>query len=197
MLSYTRSYTPVAARTLYLAMARDQWRTTSIRNLGVLYAIPDTVSMLLVERMALTTKLHHICVFIFMVVNLFNDYEKRNVWRALVVYAVFSTFAYLVNLLLASRFLSVSRRLSTLLSAAALTIYSSCLGANWAWQIKFLSSLWAETHEMGIWIYLAFVSLVVWDDIVLVKWLFTNVKGGGQQRSKKKTGSSMASKPDK
>jgi len=84
-----------------------------------------------------------------------------------------------------------------LLSAAALTIYSSCLGANWAWQIKFLSSLWAETHEMGIWIYLAFVSLVVWDDIVLVKWLFTNVKGGGQQRSKKKTGSSMASKPDK
>ena len=88
------SYTPVAARTLYLGMVNDEWRTTSIRNLGVLYAIPDTVSLLLVERMALTTRIHHLCVIVFMVINLFNDYSERNVWRALVVYAVFSTFAF-------------------------------------------------------------------------------------------------------
>ena len=111
------SYTPVAARTLYLGMVNDEWRTTSIRNLGVLYAIPDTVSLLLVERMALTTRIHHLCVIVFMVINLFNDYSERNVWRALVVYAVFSTFAYLVNLLLASRFLAVHPSLSYWLSA--------------------------------------------------------------------------------
>ena len=39
--------------------------------------------------------------------------------RALVVYAVFSTFAYLVNLLLATRFLPVSDLLSFTLSALA------------------------------------------------------------------------------
>jgi len=61
------SYTPVAARTLYLGMVNDEWSTTSIRNLGVLYAIPDTVSLLLVERMALTTRIHHLCVIVFMV----------------------------------------------------------------------------------------------------------------------------------
>jgi hypothetical protein len=36
-----------------------------------------------------------------------HRYEEETVARALVVYAVFSTFAYLVNLLLASRYLPV------------------------------------------------------------------------------------------
>uniref|UniRef100_A0A7S4F235 Uncharacterized protein n=1 Tax=Chrysotila carterae TaxID=13221 RepID=A0A7S4F235_CHRCT len=86
---------------------KDEWNTQRIRNLGVLYAIPDFVSLFLVSRMAFSTKLHHVCVVVFMVANLFNDYSDDGVGRALVVYAVFSTFAYLVNLLLASRFLQV------------------------------------------------------------------------------------------
>ena len=45
-----------------------------------------------------------------MLVNLLSDYNTEGVPRALVVYAVFSTFAYLVNLLLASRFLQVHAR---------------------------------------------------------------------------------------
>uniref|UniRef100_A0A7S4BJT6 Uncharacterized protein n=1 Tax=Chrysotila carterae TaxID=13221 RepID=A0A7S4BJT6_CHRCT len=101
------SYTPLAALTLYRALVRDEWNTQRIRNLGVLYAIPDFVSLFLVSRMAFSTKLHHVCVVVFMVANLFNDYSDDGVGRALVVYAVFSTFAYLVNLLLASRFLQV------------------------------------------------------------------------------------------
>ena len=49
--------------------------------------------MLLVRRMAWSTKLHHMCVVVFMVVNLFVTYEDETVGRALVVYAIFSTFA--------------------------------------------------------------------------------------------------------
>jgi len=173
------SYTPVAARTLYLGMVNDEWRTTSIRNLGVLYAIPDTVSLLLVERMALTTRIHHLCVIVFMVINLFNDYSERNVWRALVVYAVFSTFAYLVNLLLASRFLAVHPSLSYWLSAGALVIYTSCLAANWAWQVHYLTGLWVDTRAYSILAYVGVILLVVWDDVVLVKWLVGNLRGGG------------------
>jgi len=114
-------------------MVNDEWRTTSIRNLGVLYAIPDTVSLLLVERMALTTRIHHLCVIVFMVINLFNDYSERNVWRALVVYAVFSTFAYLVNLLLASRFLAAHAhaRASTIRTPTLCTSLLLPLAAPW------------------------------------------------------------------
>mmetsp|Transcript_3069 Transcript_3069/g.8799 ORF Transcript_3069/g.8799 Transcript_3069/m.8799 type:complete len:351 (+) Transcript_3069:592-1644(+) len=253
------SYTPVAARTLYLGMVNDEWRTTSIRNLGVLYAIPDTVSLLLVERMALTTRIHHLCVIVFMVINLFNDYSERNVWRALVVYAVFSTFAYLVNLLLASRFLAahaharastirtptlctslllplaapwplplpslhtacsprpplsptslatacaqVHPSLSYWLSAGALVIYTSCLAANWAWQVHYLTGLWVDTRAYSILAYVGVILLVVWDDVVLVKWLVGNLRGGGtksasaqqqqQQQQKRASGAAPAGK---
>jgi hypothetical protein len=82
------AYCPSAAYTLYRAMGHDEWSTPRIRNMGVLYSIPDAVSLILVTRMAMSTKVHHICVILFMVVNLFVTYENETVGRALVVYAV-------------------------------------------------------------------------------------------------------------
>ena len=177
------AYTPQAAYLLYQSIALDEWSTPRIRSLGVLYAIPDFVSLFLVQRMALTTKAHHVCVVIFMVINLYNDYAHENVCRALVVYAVFSTFAYLVNLLLASRFLPVKPRMSLAMSAVALVVYTSCLAINWMWQVGFVASLharkWAngDAHAVGaIYAYLAAISMVVYDDVVLTKWLLANCK---------------------
>ena len=177
------AYTPQAAYLLYQAIHLDEWSTPRIRSLGVLYAIPDFVSLFLVQRMALTTKAHHVCVVIFMVINLYNDYAHENVCRALVVYAVFSTFAYLVNLLLASRFLPVKPRMSLAMSAVALVVYTSCLAINWMWQVGFVASLharkWAngDAHAVGaIYAYLAAISMVVYDDVVLTKWLLANCK---------------------
>ena len=135
------AYTPSAAVTLYNACLHDDWSTPRIRAMGVLYAIPDAVSLLLVTRMATSTKVHHLCVVLFMGVNLFVTYEQETIGRALVVYGTFSTFAYLVNLLLASRFLPVSPAVSLTLSALALIIYAGCLCANWAWQVRFLWTL--------------------------------------------------------
>jgi len=173
------AYTPSAALTLYSACVLDDWNTPRIRALGVLYAIPDAVSMLLVTRMAWSTKVHHICVVIFMVVNLFVSYEEDTIGRALVVYAIFSTFAYLVNLLLASRFMPISPSMSLTLSALALGIYTSCLGLNWFWQLRFLYHLAftgpSAIHIAFITIYLTLISQVVRDDIVLVGWLYKNV----------------------
>ena len=75
------AYTPSAAVTLYLALMGDVWSTPRIRAMGVLYAIPDAVSMLLVERMAVSTKVHHLCVVLFMAVNLCVTYETETVGR--------------------------------------------------------------------------------------------------------------------
>ena len=52
------AYCPSAAYTLFRAMAHDEWSTPRIRNMGVLY-IPDAVSLVLVSRMATSTKIHH------------------------------------------------------------------------------------------------------------------------------------------
>ena len=77
------AYSPLAAKTLFVAMNYDEWSTPRIRNLGVLYAIPDAVSMILVKRMAWSTKVHHLCVVVFAFVNLFVSYEEEGVGRGI------------------------------------------------------------------------------------------------------------------
>jgi hypothetical protein len=91
------------------------------------------------------------------------------------VYAVFSTFAYLVNLLLASRFLPVNPKLSLVMSLLALATYSSCLAINWTWQVAFLWRLAVEKPTIGLAVYVGLISLVVIDDCTLLQWLWRNV----------------------
>ena len=95
--------------------------------------------------------------------------------------AQFSTFAYLVNLLLASRFLPISPAFSLTLSLVALIIYGGCLGVCWTWQLSFLYTLCVRgrpsgVHSAFILLYLLLISQVVRDDCVLVRWLWKNVK---------------------
>ena len=89
------AYSPLAAQTLYLGLVLDQWQTQRIRNMGCLYAITDFVSLFLVKKMSWSTWGHHVCVTIFAIYSCFNDYEEESVCRLLVVYAIFSVFAYL------------------------------------------------------------------------------------------------------
>ena len=170
------SYCPIAARTLYQTIYLDVWPTQQIRNLGCMYAIPDFVSLLLVKKMGTTTILHHICVCLFNLYSLYNDYDEENIFRLMVVYAIFSTFAYLVNLLLASRYLNFSNLTSALLSLVAGLLYVSCCAINWTWQVWYTRRLIATKNHYSIYIYIACILMVVWDDLVLIKWLVFNVR---------------------
>lgn len=166
------SYTPLAAAVLYTTMVQDEWDTTKIRNLGCMYCIPDFVSLFLVKKMSNTTILHHLAVCVFNAVSMFNDYGEENVCRLMVVYAVFSTFAYLVNLLLASRFLGIPKSAARYMSAGALAIYAACCGINWTWQVYYSWKLLLSGHTWPLYCYLALICMVVYDDLVLMKWLW-------------------------
>ena len=192
------AYSPLAGVLLYETMVLDQWDSNRIRIMGTLYCIPDFVSLFMVSRMATTTVVHHIVVCVFNAFSLYNDYDQINVVRAIMVYAVWSTFAYMVNLLLASRFVDTSPMMSMVLSALALLIYGTCCFFNWSWQVWFLSGI-ASTNPYQVFGYVALMSMLVWDDIVLMKWLFKNVvrkagytccdrekKPGTEEDSKKK-----------
>lgn len=168
------SYSPLAAKLLYSTMSLDVWPSNRIKLMGTLYAIPDFVSLFMVSRMATTTIVHHIVVCVFNCVSLYNDYQVNNVVRAIMVYAVWSTFAYLVNLLLASRFLNTTPVVSMVLSALALVIYAVCCGVNWSWQVWFLSSIFSE-HPYQVIAFVSLMLMLVWDDLVLMKWLWKNV----------------------
>merc|ERR1712054_264400 len=107
-----------------------------------------------------------------------NDYSQENICRAIVVYAVFSSFAYLVNFLLASRFLEIGFRRALFLSLTAFLVYATCCMINWTWQLFYLSHLWITNPDVVSrgWIVLfSFLILfLVWDDVVLLTWLLHN-----------------------
>lgn len=175
------SYTPLAAAVLWSTMVDDHWDTIRIRNLGTLYCIPDFVSLFLVKKMSKTTICHHIAVCVFNAVSMANDYSQDNVCRLIMVYAVFSTFAYLVNLLLASRFLGIPKWLARILSAAALLIYAGCCSVNWAWQCVQIKKLLWNGHTWPVYSFIALIILVVYDDLVLMKWLWYKATQGAQK----------------
>ncbi len=169
------SYTPMAMTLLYETLWKNEWNSNKIRIMGTLYCIPDFVSLFIVSKMAVSTRVHHVVVCVFNIVSVYNDYTQVNVIRAIMVYAVFSTFAYLVNLLLASRFLPTTYSVRTMLSVGAVTVYAACCVINWAWQAWFLSSI-IKTQPVSVVIYLCFLSMLISDDIILMRWLGKNLR---------------------
>ena len=169
------SYSPLAASLLYEVVVLDKWNVQRIWNLGCLYAIPDFVSLILVKRMAFTTVCHHVCVVIFMFVSLQNDYQTDGICQSIVIYAIFSDFAYLVNLLLASRFMNIDSSLSMYLSIFAGLIYFVCCCINWSWQVGYLKKL-IFAGLWSVYLYIPMLAVIIRDDLVLLKWLYDNAK---------------------
>lgn len=189
------SITPFAVHNLCKIVLRDEWDSNTLRNLGCIYAIPDFVSMVTVRKMPWTTWLHHICVCMFNFFSIRNDYAQENVCRLIVVYAAFSTFAYCVNMLLASRFLGVSAQVSRVLSFVALCVYVLCCAVNWLWQVHYLRRLIRDHDHWTIYLYMTLICFVMWDDIVLNRWLLQNARNtaGGNALGSRTAGSVVSS----
>ena len=165
---------------LYEIFYLHEWNTIKIRNLGILYSIPDGVSLLLVRKMSTSTKVHHVIVCIFNAISLQNDYSIDNVLRCMPVYAALSCLSYLVNFLLGCRYLDLKKPLIRNLSIAAMTIYICCCLGNWLWHINHLYILWHRCDDTlctyMIPTYCGFIAVIIWDDIILNYWLYRNAR---------------------
>eukprot|EP00759_Apiculatamorpha_spiralis_P003656 PhF_6_TR11709/c0_g1_i2/m.19050 len=168
--------TPFGVYELYNIVFLDVWHSDALRNLGCIYAIPDFVSLLIVRRMSATTIIHHICVCIFNYFSVNNDYQNENVCRLIVVYAAFSTFAYSVNMLLASRFLGLSTKTARILATVSLLVYVSCCIINWSWQVYYIRRLVEVNNHWSIYAYTVLILFVMWDDVILNRWLLQNLR---------------------
>ncbi len=167
-----------AADILYQTMYLDVWNNNYIKNVGILYAIPDCVSLLMVNKMDRTTKIHHWIVCCFNVVSIYNDYEQENIVRCMIIYACFSCFAYIVNFLLGIRYINNNKTLIKNLSAVAFYVYSLCCFINWCWHIKYFNTLIYKCDNIVCRItiptYYLMISALAFDDIKLNKWLYKN-----------------------
>ena len=86
------------------------------------------------------------------------------------IYAIFSTLSYAVNFILASRFIEIKSKKDKMITMGFF-IYLTCCVLNWSWNIYYIQRLIYINNNIMIYLYLIFISFIVWDDIVLLKWL--------------------------
>ena len=167
--------TPIAGTILYDSLYTGSWNNNLIKNMGIFYSIPDTVSLLVVNKMDLTTKIHHSVVVLFNFSSIYNDYNQNNIFRCMLVYACFSAFAFIVNFQLGSRFLHKNKKVEKNLSIAAFLVYFlSCL-TNWTYHYYTLLEQWGVCYDYEcykIMVYLLMISTIAVDDLKLMNWLF-------------------------
>ena len=168
--------TPGAGYILYNSMAKGIWDNTMITNIGILYSIPDGVSLILVKKMETSTKIHHLIVCLFNFMNIYVDHSSGSIMGCVLIYACFSTFAFMVNFMLGVRFLTNNKKMETFLARISFLIYTSCCLINWTWTSYYMKSLYNKCDDWScgatFYIFGILFSNIVYDDIVLNRWLY-------------------------
>lgn len=151
---------PIAVFLLYECL-HGVWNTRRILVLGHIYAVLDAVSLCMVERMQVSTVVHHLAVVLVHAQNCLQDFEEDTYARCSVIYAIFSCFAFQVNLQLARRFDQPHFH-------SAYVVYILCCGFNWAWQLWY--ALTHPVSTLGV-LWWLFMAAIVYDDVHLIRWL--------------------------
>ena len=114
------------------------WNKYDIKLLGAMYASLDMISTINVHKMQLNTIIHHIVVqILYLSALIFLDFGEDTVSKGIVIYAIFSTFAFIVNIYLALRLIYFDKYYLKILASISSFIYQVCCALNWGYQVYF------------------------------------------------------------
>lgn len=144
------------------------WDNYTIHRLAALYVSNDFVGLVCVDKLPMTTRIHHIVTTILVFSSWSMDFNTSDIGQAMLVYTMASASAYIVNLHLAVRLLFEKDELFRLRNIAA-GIYMSCCAGSWTWHIiwAFSRATFNTYHVM----YFLLLGCIVRDDIILMQWL--------------------------
>lgn len=149
------------------------WDTHSIKYLGAVYATLDAVSIIKVDKMQLNTVIHHVIVQFLYMISLFAlDFNVDTIARGVVIYAIFSTFAFLVNVYLALRLIVTNEIYKKKLAKMSSIVYRLSCFLNWSYQLYFIYSV--DSYITTKIIYSSVLVSIIYDDIVLIDFLNKN-----------------------
>jgi hypothetical protein len=144
------------------------WNAESLRSLVPVYCGLDLVSLALVPKMMVSTRIHHVLVVgCGGYLSLLPTIQPNSIASCICVYATCSSTAYAVNGLLGLRHLvrdtDWRMRAAARVSAA---IYAGGCAFNWMYQIHAIAQAPSQLWPM-VPITLGFI----YDDIILLRWL--------------------------
>tara|TARA_A100001011_G_scaffold23766_1_gene23680 strand:- start:319 stop:801 length:483 start_codon:yes stop_codon:yes gene_type:complete len=154
---------------IYPAVVYYKWDNNIMHICGLFYSANDFVALIYVNNLSKTTKNHHKVTVFLSFLALGIDYTQSTLGRMLFVYTLSSSYAYLVNYYLGTRFL-YDKKETLQMKKNARNIYGTTLICNWTWHI-----CWSVINYnlIGIQhlIYFFIMYYVVKDDIILFTWL--------------------------
>ena len=151
---------------------------TIVKNTASIYVANDIVALLIVPKLPISTKRHHMTTTFLLFVNYFINYEDLDLISSkigilLIGYTAFSAFAFLVNFLLGLRFITNNIQLLNTFRIVALYNYKLCLLLNWITQAGFIITTVVKDTSLVLpyMLYLLLLLPIINDDLVLVSWL--------------------------
>jgi hypothetical protein len=170
-------YTSIIFSIIRNINSNDNQDTKLINNIALLYASTDFVNLFIVKKNKLSTILHHVFVNLLSFYSIYGEqFKQGSSWYLVVLYGIFSCYAYLVNGFLGMRFLYPKNH-STIRSIAKVSVFTYILSCavNWSIQLYLNFIWWGElTNDDNLFKYLMYlvgIFVFVHDDIKLMKFL--------------------------
>ena len=162
----------------YGGYVHDIFAGIELKRCGVLYIATDVVSLYMVPKLPLSTVLHHVATGLaVLLISSFNLYIKgwiglHGICKMAIVYGNFSSISFLVNAYLGFRVVYPKAKWVKLLCQVSLFTYIICCVLNWGVHIVWLAGIFIGWNfSLFIAIYLIILTVIVHDDIVLIRWL--------------------------
>ena len=159
----------------------DEWKNTPFLFWGTLYVALDLSGLIYVRGLPRATVIHHVVVCILGTLNAMADYTIRGYYRSILIYTYFSIVPFLVNFYLGARYLIIDDRSRTYLAKASAWIYTLSLGANIVSQVAFFAT---EPFSWTILFYLSMYSLIMNDDVKLIRFLWAEASSSHEKHKK-------------
>lgn len=142
------------------------YNNTLIKICGSLYVSNDFCALFHV-KLNNTTKFHHIATSILLFYSWTIDFNENHIAKLIFLYTYISSANFGVNLFLGLRFFDEYKRFLNLLKNIIKHIYFGSFVVNVLLQIYFI-----DFTVSGTYIYSMLISLIIVDDIYLLKWLY-------------------------
>ena len=137
----------------------------------IYYIINDIIGLLVVNKLPRTTVIHHITTTLCGLFTQFKSDPNLDIITLIIIYATFSSLAFIVNFYLGYRIFSNNVHRKRILSISSFWIYLITCMINWLIQIYLAYELlYISISQFSL--YIIFLTSVARDDIILMKWLY-------------------------
>jgi hypothetical protein len=143
-----------------------------VKRCAIYYIMNDVIGLILVKKLPLTTKMHHITTTLCGFAIMAKETNCLDILTLIVVYAVFSSIAFCVNFYLGLRIYSTNIALKRYLSNISFWTYLLSCIVNWILQTYLANEVIKKVPYHYTLFYFIFLYFVGKDDIILMKWLY-------------------------